>query len=98
MKGKGASVPLSAPLSSITYFDQDTEVIVQLHASTPDSCWTSTFSRLSTKQSRIYTSTSTHPAPRRSLSLRVCRTGLSRGAFTFSTLPDRENRGRQVFK
>lgn len=50
VKGTGAGLPLPATLSGSEFFDQDTEVIVQLHPSTPDSCWTSSFGPLSTKK------------------------------------------------
>ena len=50
LAGKGAALPLPAPVSGSQYFDHDTEVIVQLHASIPDDCWSSTFGPLSAKK------------------------------------------------
>lgn len=50
VKGKGAALPLPAPLSGSEFFDQDTEVIVQFHSSTPDRCWTSSFDAPDTKK------------------------------------------------
>jgi hypothetical protein len=50
VKGRGATLPLPVPLSMFEFFDQDTEIIVQLHSSTPDSCWSSSFDLLSTKK------------------------------------------------
>ena len=43
VSGKGASLPLPAPFGPTELFDQDTEVVIQLHASDPDACWSSTF-------------------------------------------------------
>jgi hypothetical protein len=43
LKGKGANIPLPVPLSGTTFFDQDTQVIIQLHSSDPVRCWSSSF-------------------------------------------------------
>jgi hypothetical protein len=50
VKGKGVALPLPAPLSGTEFFDQDTQVIIQLHSSTPDNCWSSSFDSSSTKK------------------------------------------------
>ena len=43
VKASGAALPLPAPISGTEFFDQDTEVVVQLHSSSPANCWTSAF-------------------------------------------------------
>ena len=42
-QGKGASLPMPAPVSGTEFFDQDPAVIVQLHNSSSPNCWSSTF-------------------------------------------------------
>lgn len=43
LTGKGVDLPLPQPVSTDRYFDQDTEVIIQLHRNDLDRCWTSRF-------------------------------------------------------
>jgi hypothetical protein len=50
VKGGGTSLPLPAPISGTEFFDQDTQVVVQLHSSSPMNCWSSTFDGSSTKR------------------------------------------------
>lgn len=41
--GKAGNLPVPAPFSVSEYFDQDTQLIVQLHSSSPASCWESSY-------------------------------------------------------
>jgi hypothetical protein len=50
VKGAGAFLPLPVPISGTEFFDQDTQVVVQLHSSSPVNCWSSTFGPASTKK------------------------------------------------
>jgi hypothetical protein len=43
VRGAGAALPLPAAASATEFFDQDPAVIVQLHATSPPSCWSSAF-------------------------------------------------------
>lgn len=43
VQGAGVSLQMPQPFSGTEFFDQDPAVIVQLHASSPASCWSSTF-------------------------------------------------------
>ena len=40
---KGTSIPMPTPISMTEFFDQDTEVIVQLINDETSTCWTSAF-------------------------------------------------------
>ena len=48
--GRGAALPLPAPVSATEFFDQDSSVTVQLHGSAPAMCWSSTFAPSATKK------------------------------------------------
>ncbi len=50
LRGGGAFLPLPTPMSETEFFDQDAAVIVQLSASSPANCWSSTFDGSSTKR------------------------------------------------
>jgi len=50
LRSKGTGLPLPAPLNGSTYFDQDTEVILQLHRSNPVDCWSSSFVAVNTSK------------------------------------------------
>jgi hypothetical protein len=50
LRSKGTGLPLPAPLNGSTYFDQDTEVILQLHSSNPVDCWSSSFVAVNTSK------------------------------------------------
>ena len=44
LRAEGSSAPLPAPETSAQMFEQDTDVVVQLHAgATAPVCWTSAF-------------------------------------------------------
>ncbi len=48
--GKGTNLPLPAPIASDAYFDLDTTLTVQLHATAPAACWSSTFTAAGAKK------------------------------------------------
>jgi hypothetical protein len=50
LRAKGANLSLPAPLNGTTFFDQDTEVIIQLHGSNPVHCWASSFDASETRR------------------------------------------------
>jgi len=51
IKARGVNVPMPIPVSNTRYFNQSSEVIVQL-SSTSGVCWTSTFTAADTKKNR----------------------------------------------